>query len=171
VAITDNAPGSPQIVSLTGTGTEVTLVPSSLTFGSVPIGQTASLQTVLTNVGNTAMTITAITIVGTDAGDFSETYNCGKTLGAGKSCTITVTFIPQAVGLLNADVSVSDNGGASPQFVSLSGVGACGGNCITGCVGAGCRCIVGRCLASGPSDLLNKSQYEPGGAWSERCEK
>jgi dienelactone hydrolase len=126
VTFTDNAPNSPQIVHLSGVGTVVKLDPSSLNFGTVPIGQKSSPQnTTLTNVGKAKLHITIIQIKGTDAGEFSQQNDCPDPgyLGAGRSCTITVTFTPHVHGNLSADVSVSDDGGASPQQVSLSGFG------------------------------------------------
>jgi hypothetical protein len=123
---TDNAPGSPQTVNLTGAGTDVELVPASLNFGSVTIGQTKSLPTTLTNVGRTMLTINSITITG-DPSDFSQTNTCDGSVGAGKSCTITVTFKPPNASNFNGAVSISDTGGGSPQQVSLSGTGvSCG---------------------------------------------
>jgi hypothetical protein len=154
VSITDNAPDSPQKVRLSGVGTVVKLDPTSLDFGGVIVGQKSSPQnTTLTNVGKTRLHITDITITGTDSGDFSEQNNCPDPgyLGAGKSCTIMVTFQPTQVGSRSADVSVSDDGGDSPQQVSLSGIGqsACGGRCgFGGQCPTGCRCVFGFCRAA-----------------------
>ena len=124
VSITDNAPGSPQTVSLKGTGTVVEFNPASLNFGLVKVGRKSSPQnTTLTNVGNTNLHITNIAITGEDPQDFSQKNNCPKYLGGGKSCTIAVTFTPTKAGPRFANVSVSDDGGGSPQQVSLSGTG------------------------------------------------
>jgi hypothetical protein len=113
LSITDNAAGSPQTVSLTGTGTVVEFNPASLSFGSV--GKT--LTTTLSNTGSTALSISSITITGSTF--FSQTNTCGTSVVAEGSCTISVTFRP-AKGSFG-DVSVSDNGGGSPQQVPLSG--------------------------------------------------
>jgi hypothetical protein len=154
VTITDNAPDSPQKVSLKGVGTVVKLDPASLDFGTVTIGQKSSPQnTTLTNVGKTRLHITGITITGTDSGDFSQQNDCPDPgyLGGGKSCTITVTFQPTQLGSRTADVSVSDDGGGSPQQVSLSGTGKsqCGGRCNQGRCPTGCRCFFGSCRGAG----------------------
>jgi hypothetical protein len=122
LSIGDNAAGSPQTVSLSGTGTEVELNPSSLNFGSVYKGQTATRTTTLTNVGSMTLSVTAVAITG--SGVFSETNNCGTSVRAGGSCTITVKFTP-GVGTYSGDVTVTDNGGGSPQQVPLSGSGFC----------------------------------------------
>jgi dienelactone hydrolase len=98
--------------------------PNSLSFGTVPVGQHSSPQpTTLTNTGKTNLNITGITITGTDSGDFSQQNNCPKYLGGRKFCTINVTFTPTQRGTRSADVSVSHDGGGSPQQVGLSGYG------------------------------------------------
>ena len=126
VSITDNASGSPQTVSLSGTGTGpvVSLSPTSLTFGSQTVGTSGTPQTItLSNTGNGALSITSVTVTGTNAKDFSETNDCGSSVAAGGNCTISVTFTPSASGSRTASVSITDNASGSPQAVSLSGTG------------------------------------------------
>ena len=124
LSITDNASDSPQTVSSSGTGTEVELNPGSLTFScTIPDGGascSASSQTItLTNTGATALSITSLTATG--ASEFSQTNTCGASLGAGGSCSITVSFSSSSTGSFSGDVVVVDNGGGSPQQVALSG--------------------------------------------------
>ena len=129
----DNAPGSPQTVALSGTGTVVSLNPASLNFGIHTVGTTVTQSTKLTNTGSTALSITGIVMTGADIDEFSQTNTCGASVGAGKSCTIIVTFKPRDAGSDSADVSISDNGGGSPQQVPLSGKGCTyyRGHCTT----------------------------------------
>jgi hypothetical protein len=124
VSVKDNAPGSPQKVPLTGTGTFVQLTPAKLNFGTQPVG-TRSLprKITLTNKGDSSVKITDIVITGTDAGDFAETNTCGKSVASGASCFIKVTFKPLAKGKRTADVSIYDDGGGSPQEAGLVGTG------------------------------------------------
>ncbi len=127
LGITDNASGSPQTVSLsgTGTGTTVRLYPSSLNFGSIKVGNTSAPKTItLTNLGSTTLSISSISITGADSGDFNQTNNCGGSMGAGQSCSIEVTFSPQATGSRTASVSVTDNASGSPQTAALIGTGS-----------------------------------------------
>jgi uncharacterized repeat protein (TIGR03803 family) len=125
VNVADNAAGSPQKVSLTGTGTTAKLSPTSLSLGTVAIGITSIAKTVtLKNAGIAALSLTGISITGTNAGDFSQTHTCGTSLSAGASCTISLTFKPAATGTRTASLSVADNASGSPQQVSLSGVGS-----------------------------------------------
>jgi hypothetical protein len=124
LSITDNAPLSPQTVSLKGTGTDIQFTPASFNFGNQPVG-TKSLpkKFTLTNKGGVAVSIAKISLIGANAPDFAETNTCGTSVAAGASCFITVTFTPSADGKRTADISVSDNGGGSPQTVALSGTG------------------------------------------------
>jgi hypothetical protein len=124
VSITDNASGSPQKITLTGTGTDIQFTPTSLNFGNQPVGTTSLAKKItLSNKASVTVSITSISITGTDKKDFAETNTCGASVKAGASCTITVTFTPSADGKRTADVSADDNGGGSPQTVALSGTG------------------------------------------------
>ncbi len=130
VSIIDNATGSPQSVSLTGTGAPanaptVTLAPTSLTFASQNVGTSSAPQSVtLTNSGNAALTITGVSLTGANAGDFSQTNTCPASLAVEANCIISVTFKPTAGGARTASVSIADNATGSPQAVALSGTGA-----------------------------------------------
>jgi hypothetical protein len=125
VIITDNAPDSPQTITLSGTGTVVKVSPTTLTFGNQPVGTSSLPQMVtLTNVGTKVLNISDMSTVGTNAGDFSISNNtCLPTVQPGASCTFNVTFTPTQTGARSASVSITDDGGASPQLVPLSGTG------------------------------------------------
>ncbi len=124
ISITDNAPYSPQNVALNGTGTSIQLPATGVNFGNQAVGtKSLTKKITLSNVGSVAVSITGITITGTDATDFAESNSCGTSVAAGAKCSITVTFTPSATGARSASVSVSDSGGASPQQVRLNGTG------------------------------------------------
>ena len=124
INLTDNAPTSPQVVSLTGAGTYISLAPTSLNFGTVAVGSSSSPQVItLSNADSAAVRIGGVSITGTNAGDFSQTNTCGTSVSAAGSCSITVTFKPTASGARSANVSIADMGGGSPQTASLSGTG------------------------------------------------
>ena len=124
ISVTDNAPGSPQKLPLSGTGTFVQLKPTSVNFGNQPVHTTSVPKYItLTNQGTGTINISSIVSSGTDSGDFTVTNNCGKSVAVGASCTIKVTFTPSAQGQRTADVAIGDDGGGSPQTVPLTGVG------------------------------------------------
>jgi len=124
LSVTDNAPGSSQTASLNGTVTVVTLTPASLHFmcslrpgGVCNCGRPQETAR-LTNTGSTTLSITGVTITG----PFSLRNTCGTSLGAGQSCDLDVGWSEtNSSGLL----SVFDNGGGSPQTVSLNGLVEC----------------------------------------------
>jgi len=133
VSITDNAAGSPQTISLTGTGQTpgpaVSLSPSSLTFASQIVNTTSAAQSVtLTNSGNATLTGVSISITGANASDFAQTNTCGSSVSAGSNCTISVTFTPTATGSRTGTVSIADNAPGSPQTIGLTGTGVTSAN-------------------------------------------
>jgi hypothetical protein len=128
VSVTDDATGSPHSLGVSGTGLatapDVGLNPTSLDFGARSVGSTSAAQSsTLTNTGNAALNITGVSITGTNAGDFAQTNNCPSSLGAGASCSISVTFTPGAAGARSASVSIADDATSSPQSIALTGSG------------------------------------------------
>ena len=121
--VTDNAPGSPQTLVLSGTGAGgpvVTLSAVSLTYTGQLVGSTSSAQAVtLTNSGNAALTISSIAA----SGDFAQTNTCGSSVAAGANCAIHVTFTPTTAGSRSGTLTITDNAGGSPQTAALSGTG------------------------------------------------
>jgi hypothetical protein len=128
LVIRDSDPGSPQTVSLSGTGTAVRLSATSLGFRPQPVHTTSAPKTVtLTNLGSTPLRIESLTLRGTDAGDFaiqsSSTCAVGRTVAGERRCTIDLAFKPTAAGARSATLVISDSDPSSPQTVSLNGKG------------------------------------------------
>ena len=122
VTITDNAPGSPHKLLLTGTGgvPVVSLIPSSLTFASQAVGTTSPAQpTTLKNTGSGPLSITSIAT----SGDFAQTNNCGSKVNPGASCTLNVTFKPTATGTRSGSLTINDDAAGSPHKLLLAGTG------------------------------------------------
>jgi Beta-propeller repeat/Abnormal spindle-like microcephaly-assoc'd, ASPM-SPD-2-Hydin len=123
LTITDNAPGNPQTVTLTGAGLgapNVGLSPASATFVGQSLGTTSSpLAVTLTNTGSAPLTVTGITVTG----DFAQTNNCPSSLAPGAGCAISVTFAPTAAGSRYGSVALADNAAGSPQTIALTGTG------------------------------------------------
>jgi hypothetical protein len=101
----------------------VTFSPPSLTFATQLITTSSAPQVVtLTNGSGSALSITGVSIGGTGASSFSETNTCDSSVPPEGTCTISVTFSPQAQGLLTASVTVNTGGGGGPSF-AVSGTG------------------------------------------------
>jgi Concanavalin A-like lectin/glucanases superfamily/Bacterial Ig-like domain (group 2)/Abnormal spindle-like microcephaly-assoc'd, ASPM-SPD-2-Hydin len=125
LSVNDDASGSPQTVSLSGTGVApVTISPTSLTFSSQLVTTTSTSQAItVKNNQSSAMTISGISA----SGDFAQTSTCPfspSTLAAGTSCKISVTFTPSALGTRTGTLTITDNAGTSPQTASLTGTGS-----------------------------------------------
>ena len=129
LTFTDSATGSPQTVSLTGTGTSsgtgtVSLSTTNVAFGSVLVGTSSNSQYVtMTNTGTTAVTISSITITGTNASQFVFGNSCGTSLAAGANCSIHGHFAPTANGAMSAAITITDSATGSPQSIALTGTG------------------------------------------------
>jgi len=122
LTVTDNAPGSPQTVSLTGIGIEAlaSLSTTSLSFSGELVGVASAAQAVtLANKGNEALTIKSITA----SGDFAETNSCGPNLAVNGNCIISVTFKPTAGGTRSGTLTLTDSATGGAQTVSLTGAG------------------------------------------------
>jgi VCBS repeat protein/ASPM-SPD-2-Hydin domain-containing protein/FG-GAP repeat protein len=122
ISIRDSASTKPQVIELTGVGTVVTVSPSTLNFGSQKVGTKSKPQAVIvTNHGSTVLNFTSIQI--SDNFEFTQTNNCGTQIAAGASCKIAVTFAPFQKGTESGHLTITDDGGGSPQVVLLTGTG------------------------------------------------
>jgi hypothetical protein len=120
--VNDNASNSPQTVGLTGTGVvPVTLSSTSLSFGTVLVGNSATARPVtLTNNQNVSLTNINISVTGAA---FSQVNTCGTSIGPSAQCTITVTFAPKTSGAQTGAITITDSASNSPQSISLKGSG------------------------------------------------
>jgi len=119
---TNNASGSPQTVTLAGTGVaQAMLAPSSHAFPKTKVGSTsAAYEFTLKN--NLSTSLTGISY--STAPPFAVSAStCTTSLGSGKSCAISVTFSPTVIGTANGTLTVKDSANDSPQKAILSGTG------------------------------------------------
>ena len=127
---TDSAPGSPQIVALSGVGgttpATASASPASLSFSSTFVGTSSPAQSVtLSNGPGASISITNIAVTGPNASDFAiSSTNCGTSLAISGTCIASVVFRPGAAGTRTASLSFADSATNSPQVVALSGVGS-----------------------------------------------
>jgi len=127
LTITSNAPGSPQTILLGGSGVlapAVSLTPTNLTFTSQVVGSTSAAQMVtLANPTSAGLSITGISLNGTNAADFTQTNTCGSSVSGKNNCTISVAFAPSAPGTRNATLNIADNALDTPQALAITGTG------------------------------------------------
>ena len=130
INVTDNAAGSPQTITLTGTGigTPVASVaPVSLSYGGQNLGVASAAQTFsVTNTGSDVLKVAGIAVSAGDTGDFSQTNSCPAVIAPNGSCTVSVIFTPSVAGSRGATITVTDNSNniaGSVQNVAVSGTG------------------------------------------------
>lgn len=102
--------------------TGVTVTPSALNFGSVATGSTSGAQSA--TVSNPTGSAASVSSIST-SGDFTQSNNCGSSIAANGSCTVTVTFAPTATGARTGTLTV--NAGGVTNTVSLTGTGTAPG--------------------------------------------
>jgi hypothetical protein len=122
VGISDSDLASPHAVELNGTGTVVSLSTSRLVFRNQPIGTSGTHDVILTNVGNTPLNFTSVTIEDLHKpSHFTQVNTCGTSIPAGGTCAITVKYSPTILEVWQAVLSIRDDGGHSPQNIVLIG--------------------------------------------------
>jgi predicted dienelactone hydrolase len=114
------------IATITLTNGTVKLVPAKLEYGHVKYRNprtnqllSKSLLLTLTNEGSSALNISGMVTTT----HFSQTNDCGASVAAGISCTVTVKFTPGAIGTFTGTLAINDSSPDSPQVVPLSGQG------------------------------------------------
>jgi hypothetical protein len=110
----------------TNAQTIVTTPFSTLAFATpVPQGGASAAQSVtVRNTGTRTMNIGSVSVSGSNATSFTFVNNCARTLNAGRTCTISVTFRPKATGALLAALNISTN--ATNAVAGVTAVGLAG---------------------------------------------
>ncbi|HTQ97625.1 MAG TPA: choice-of-anchor D domain-containing protein, partial [Candidatus Acidoferrum sp.] len=132
VSISSNAPNSPNVLALSGTGTAASVTlstsPNSLTFTGITAGSSSSKTVSLVNSGNTSLTISQVSV---NAKDFAVSgMTTPVTLAAGQSTPMSVTFSPSASEKISGNITVATSQGSN-AVVALSGSGVQAGLTIT----------------------------------------
>src|SRR5271170_6194466 len=125
ISIVSNAPGSPLVIALSGSGTatqpQLTISPASVAFGSVSVGSSGSQTVTLTNAGNATLTVTQATSSGT--GFSMSGASMPMTINAGGSASFSTIFAPTATGAASGSISIVSNAPGSPAAIALTGTG------------------------------------------------
>jgi hypothetical protein len=101
IALTSPASATPG----SGSGEHLTATPSSISFGSAPVGSIQSQVVTLTNPGSATVQITQATSAGPN---FTVSgLNLPATLAGGQSITCNLAFTPQVFGALNGRVTLA----------------------------------------------------------------
>jgi hypothetical protein len=126
VSIASNAPNSPAVIGLSGSGVASTQALSfstqNLSFGSVDTGASATQSVTVTNTGTGNVIISSILAAGT--GFSLSGAGTPATLTPTQSLTFGVIFSPTVAGNAAGAVTVASNASGSPATIALSGTGA-----------------------------------------------
>jgi hypothetical protein len=159
LSVSDSANNSPQVVTLTGTGTAgptISLSPTTINFGNLADGTTSAKSPItVTNTGSATVTFSSIAVTGTNSANFAQTNNCGTSLTQGNACTINVTFSPSTAGSYTAAVTLTDNAANNPQSVALTGTGVAPVTLSASSIAFG-TVLVGTNKVAAPVTLTNK---------------
>ena len=105
-----------------GSGATVTLSPISMDFGIQGVNSISATQ-MLTVINSGTNPLSNIAIAA--SADFAIANNaCNITVAPGASCTVGVTFAPQATGKQDGTVQVTAGGISVPFSMPVSGIGA-----------------------------------------------
>jgi hypothetical protein len=102
-------------------GSQLTLSPSSLTFGVVDTGQTETLLTTITNSGADSVTISQISSL--NAAFTTSELKLPLALAAGQSVDLNVVFSPTAQGWTGGTIKISSNASNSSLQMWVQGTG------------------------------------------------
>jgi len=113
-------------ISLTGSGTAISITGAPVNFGNQLVKTTSAVKTVtVANTGTTAITMGTITLDETT--DFAISSNTcpasGSKLNGGTNCSIGVTLTPATTGAKKGAVLINDSDPTSPQLAGLAGTG------------------------------------------------
>src|SRR5260370_23916257 len=105
------------LFAATATG-QLAVNPSPETFGSVQLGNSMSKSAVLSNTGNSSLTISQATVSGT--GFSLSGLSMPLTLAPGQAVSVTTTFAPHSTGSTSCSLSLTH----SIQKTNLHGKGS-----------------------------------------------
>jgi hypothetical protein len=94
--------------------------PSTISFGSVTVGNNASRNITVTNSGNSNVAISSIKLTGSN---LTLSGGSAVTLSPSQSITLAVQFSPASAGATSGSVSIVSNATGSPAAVAISGIG------------------------------------------------
>ena len=107
--------GPTPMPSISVSQTAIGFPPQQLGSMSVAVALTIS------NSGSAPLDVAAIQTTGANASAFVQIGTC-RSVAAGAACTISVSFLPAAAGMLSATLSIQSNAPSAPS-VALSGQG------------------------------------------------
>lgn len=113
-------------VPVTGTGIvgapKLTITPTTVDFGSVPVGGTGSASFTIANTGNTVLTLSKAAPPAAPF-DVASPVSEGQQIVPGDSIVQKLTFKPTATGTATGTYIITGNDGQGAQSIKVTGVG------------------------------------------------
>jgi hypothetical protein len=111
--------GKPGVSGATGLSIQVS--PSTVSFGSLTVGQSASQSLTITNTGTKSLTVSGVSIAG--SGFTLKAISVPIALAAGQTAAVATTFTAAASGPASGKIMISSNAPNSPMIVALTATG------------------------------------------------
>lgn len=118
---TENTSDAVTVAVESGGRPAISVTPRSLSFGEVPVGESATLELSITNTGSAPLELRSVSVI-----EGSQWFDAsgGGTLEEGASTTVSVTFTPEESGSKSGRIVVQSNDPSNPALtVQLSGTG------------------------------------------------
>jgi hypothetical protein len=110
-------------VAAVATGPAIAVAPTTLAFGDVAFGSTASQTFTISNTGNATLTGNVALATGTSS-EFGASPTTFSIAAAGQPVTVTATYVPTAVGADSGALVITSNDPANPALnLTVSGTG------------------------------------------------
>ena len=108
-------------LQLHAASSQLVFSPSSFSYGSVDLGQSKTLQSLLTNKGTTSITITASSLSNNQF--TASNLRLPRVLGPGISIEVSVAFAPSSAGVASGQLSLTVKGSSVSSTLWLTGKG------------------------------------------------
>lgn len=123
---TGDSGSSPVTVNLSATAVtsepQLSVSPTSINFGSISTGQKATNNLVLSNTGSASLTISLLTLTGSEFTISGITTPA--TIAAGQTAQAVLAFSPTVAGSVTGNLAITSNDPVNPTLnVALSGTG------------------------------------------------
>ena len=124
LSLVSDATNPPSAIALSGAGVAAGLTlsvnPTSVSFGNVNVGSTASHTVTVTNTGNSNVAISQESLTGAN---LSLSGAAAVTLSPSQSVTLTVQYAPTTAVSTAGTLAIVSNATGSPASISVSGTG------------------------------------------------
>src|SRR5882757_989983 len=123
ISVVSTATNSPAVVSLSGTGVQpqITVIPTSISFGNVTVGVTNTQTLTIRNPGTATLSVTQASLAGT--GFSTSGLALPLSVAPGGSASFNVGFVPATASTFSGSITLINNTPNSPLVVPLGGTG------------------------------------------------